>query len=174
MIRSLARASVFPEIRGQGSSEGTRMMAAARALPVAALGALLLALAGCAADRLPAENGQASAMRCDAPARPMVRLELVFGMSRPDGRRVSEAEWLDFLDGEVTPRFPSGLTVLSAVGQWRHGDGRTAREPSRVLLVLHEQDDHVDPAVEAIRGAYRRRFEQESVMRIESASCVSF
>ena len=131
---------------------------------------LSLALAACASHGPPLDHGAA----CDAPARPMVRLELLFGTSRPDGRTVSQAEWLDFLEREVTPRFPAGLTVLSGLGQWQGEDGRTVREQSKVLTVWHEPSERSDGDIEAIRAAYRQRFDQESVLRVESVSCVSF
>lgn len=104
----------------------------------------------------------------------MVRLELVFGRSRPDGSLVSEPEWIEFLETEVIPRFPAGLTVLSGLGHWQSAAGDFTREPSKVLLIWHEPNDGAEARIEAIRLAYKRRFDQESVMRVESTSCVSF
>ena len=104
----------------------------------------------------------------------MTRLELLFGTSRLDRSPVSEQEWIRFLDSEVTPRFPSGLTVLSGTGQWRGGDGVLAKEQSRILVVWYESNQPADGDIEAIRLAYKQRFDQESVMRVESVSCVSF
>lgn len=34
---------------------------------------------------------------------------------------VSDEDWRAFLAAEVTPRFPDGLTVIDAAGQWRDG-----------------------------------------------------
>ncbi|HET9224479.1 MAG TPA: DUF3574 domain-containing protein, partial [Roseiflexaceae bacterium] len=42
---------------------------------------------------------------------PFVRTELFFGSERPNKPEVSDAEFKQFLDEEVTPRFPDGLTV---------------------------------------------------------------
>ena len=66
-----------------------------------------------------------------------VRTTLCFGLTRPSGR-VSEDEWRTFLRQHVTPRFPDGLTVWEAQGQWRRSDGRVARERSKVLLLVHD------------------------------------
>lgn len=104
----------------------------------------------------------------------MVRLELVFGTSRPDRRPVSETEWAEFVADEVTPSFPAGLTVLNGLGQWQDGDGRLARERSKVLVIWYEPGDRAEAGIEAIRAAYKQRFDQESVMRVESDACVSF
>jgi hypothetical protein len=113
-------------------------------------------------------------LACRGPARAMARLEMLFGTSRPQGGVVTEAEWSSFLDAEVTPRFPAGLTVLSGPGQWRGSDGRLAKEQSRILVIWHEPTYRTEADIEAIRSAYKARFAQESVMRIDSTSCVSF
>ena len=47
------------------------------------------------------------------------------------GREVSEAEWASFLNDEVTPRFPDGLSVLDVRGQSRNLQGRIEREQRR-------------------------------------------
>ena len=81
-----------------------------------AAGILAAALAACAADPPPLAGSMTAMAVCDSAARPMARSELVFGTARPAGRVVGEAEWADFLEAEVTPRFPDGLTVLSGLG----------------------------------------------------------
>lgn len=145
------------------------MRAVAHALAAAGVA---LGLAACAGgSRAPAGAAETA---CAAPARPMVRLELLFGRSLPDGRTTSDAEWIDFLETEVTPRFPSGLTVLSGLGQWQGSDGRVTREQSNLLIIWHEPSKRVEADIEEIRAAYERRFQQESVMRVEGLSCVSF
>src|SRR5258707_8051902 len=58
------------------------------------------------------------AVACDAPQRPMQQIELMFGRSIAGHLRVGEAAWSRFLAREITPRFPDGLTVLDAAGQW--------------------------------------------------------
>jgi len=117
---------------------------------------------------------RASAFSCRGAAQAMARVELLFGRARRDALPVSDAEWADFLDGEVTPRFPAGFTVLSGPGQWRSSDGAVAREDAHVLLIWHEARDSADAKIEAIRLAYRQKFDQESVMRVDGMSCVSF
>ena len=111
---------------------------------------------------------------CPANARAMTRLELIFGMSRKNGRGISDPEWRAFLADEVTPRFPDGLTVLPGYGQWRRPDGRITREPMRLLLVVFEPAADSDARIEAIREAWKRRFQQDSVLRADSPVCVSF
>lgn len=116
----------------------------------------------------------AAASSCRAGAAPYARLELLFGLGRQRGGEVSEEEWRAFLETEVTPRFPAGLTVLAAYGQWRSPSGLMIKEPSRVLVIWYRHEATAEAAIEAIRDAYKRRFGQESVLRVDGISCVSF
>ena len=128
-------------------------------------------------------GGPASAQRAEAPAfglscaasaKPMARVELMFGLSRRTGGTVSEAEWRAFLAEEVSPRFPDGLTVLSGRGQWRTAEKRLVREPMRMVVVLYTPSADSDARIEAVRASYKQRFGQESVLRVDSGACVSF
>jgi len=109
----------------------------------------------------------AHAAECTPPAKEMARTELFFGAGH-----VGAAQWKAFLAREVTPRFPFGLTALEGTGQWRAPDGRIAAEKSRVLLIWHGDDEGTK--IDAIRDAYKERFHQLSVMRVDGSDCVSF
>lgn len=111
---------------------------------------------------------------CQTDYLSMARLELYFGTTQKDGSTVSDAAWGNFLDEEVTPRFPDGLTVLRGYGQWRNSTGEIAKEGSIVLVILYFPSDESEAKIEDIRAAYKDRFDQESVMRVDSANCVSF
>jgi hypothetical protein len=104
----------------------------------------------------------------------MARIELVFGMGRQQSGEINETEWRAFMDAEITPRFPDGLTVLTGYGQWRGASGTLVKETSRVLLVWIKPDAGNNDKIEAIRAAWRSGFHQESVMRVDDTSCVSF
>ena len=135
--------------------------------PVDAVMLLLLTTAassGCATTRDPA-------CRPDEKAR--VSDTLYFGAAKPDGT-VQSDEWNRFLEEWVTPRFPDGLTVWQASGQWRGVDGRIVEEPSRVLNLIHRGAAEDDRKVAEISGEYKRRFQQEAVLRTRGVVCVSF
>ena len=102
-----------------------------------------------------------------------VRTTLYFGLTRPSGR-VSEDEWRSFLREQVTPRFPDGLTVWEAQGQWRRSDGRVARERSKVLLLVHDDTVLARATLGELVTAYKQRFEQESVLWESSSVCATF
>ncbi len=120
---------------------------------------LSLMLAGCAA--LPAGER-------------WLRSEVFFGLSRPDGTLVTQAQWQVFMDDVVTPQFPAGLTVIDATGQWRNASGRIDREHSKVLVLLHPPGADSAQRIDAIRAAYRSRFDQEAVMKVTTAVDVVF
>ena len=52
--------------------------------------------------------------------------------------------------------------------------GGIVQENSHVLVVLYKPDESAEAKIDAIRGAYAKRFRQDSVMRVESEACVSF
>jgi hypothetical protein len=91
---------------------------------------------------------------------------LYFGRDIPGGGVVADSAWDAFLREVVTPRFPGGLTVYRAEGQWREGDGRIVREASFVLELMHPASPAVDADLREIAEAYKRRFHQEAVMRV--------
>lgn len=134
--------------------------------------AILLVLAAGYAQ--PSAEVREFGQTCRTDAASMARLELLFGTSRRDSPPVSDEEWASFLDTEVTPRFPDGLTVLSGLGQWRGNDGILAKERSIVLVIWYSPSARTEADIEAIRSAYKQRFNQQSVMRVDSVSCVSF
>jgi len=103
-----------------------------------------------------------------------IRTELYFGRNIPTGGTVSESDWQKFVDEVITPRFPDGLTVLDADGQWRGKDGSIAREESKVIVLLYprRQRKAMNTKIEEIRSEYKKRFAQEAVMRIDVTKSV--
>lgn len=122
-----------------------------------------------------ATSGCASVPRgeCAGATASWVQDTLYFGTARPVGF-VTPGEWARFLEATVTPRFPEGLTVWDATGQWRGADGVVVREPSHVLTLLHADDAGSERRVLEIVAAYKARFEQEAVLRVRSDVCPSF
>lgn len=150
--------------------------------------AVLLATSGCASlsSKTPSAYAATAEMQGDA-ARPSngtgwVRSELYFGVGeeqgagdRPQSDTISEAQWRAFLDKEVTPRFPDGLTVFDTYGQWLF---RGAPEPNRlrtkVLVILHEDSPQRRNDIEAIRLAWKQATRHQSVLWSRQPVEVSF
>jgi hypothetical protein len=98
---------------------------------------------------------------------------MYFGLNRPAGV-ISERQWQNFLREKVTPRFPDGLTVWEANGQWRTPDGRINREHAKVLLLVHSESVDTRSAILSLIAEYKRDFQQDSVLWETAPVCASF
>ena len=131
---------------------------------------LTLSIALCATTALAAPP-----RACPGGLHRAVTAELYFGRDIRGVGEVSEADWTQFVDAEVTPRFPAGFTVLDGYGQWRgQASGKIVAEPSTVVIVVAEPGETTLAALAAIRADYQRRFAQESVGLALADSCASF
>jgi hypothetical protein len=121
-------------------------------------------------------GGSANAQSGDCRiGKPQQVAELMFGRKIGDRVGVSEAQWARFVDREITPRFPDGLTVFDTKGQWRDTErNKIVREPSKLVqIVLPGKAEDADRLKE-IAAAYKSRFNQQGVGVIVRGSCVSF
>ena len=101
------------------------------------------------------------------------RTELFFGLSKPGGV-VTEEEFQAFVDTKITPLFPDGLTLLSGKGQFRDSTGFIIQEGTKLLILLYPFSKALSTDVEQIRTDYKDAFQQQSVLRVDEQSCVSF
>jgi hypothetical protein len=92
-----------------------------------------------------------------------VQARLFFGLHGSAGI-VSEREWELFLAEHVTPRFPDGLTVFEASGQWRGRSSRLEQEPARVVEIIHDDSATARSFINQIVTVYKARHQQQSVM----------
>ena len=111
--------------------------------------------------------------QCRSNEDPAIVESLYFGTAMPSGR-VSTEDWQRFLTETITPRFPEGLTSWAAAGQWRNAKGELQKEDAYVLHVVHKDERRYDDAVREIVATYKDRFQQEAVLRMRTASCMSF
>jgi len=147
-------------------------------LPVAA--ALLLGL-GLSHYDLASQTNASPTLHGDVahPARTQgwVDTQLYFGLGPADdaGKGVTEAAWREFLDKEVTSRFPAGLSVVDVYGQWQ---GKTEKAPERIrskMLIIDYQKTAENAAkIEAIRAAWKVKTGDESVLKVTQPADVSF
>ena len=123
----------------------------------------VFALAGC---------GSLGPFQCSSGQEVAVQEFLYFGAETPAGQ-LSQEEWALFLKEVVTPRFPQGLTVWPAYGQWHSAAGSVVKEPSFVLSLVHPPSAAADVAIQELIAVYKARFAQEAVLRVRSEVCVS-
>ena len=99
----------------------------------------------------------------------------MFGRKIGNRVGVTEDRWVRFLDREITPRFPNGLTVFNAAGQWRDlASNRIVREPSKIVQIVLPGEVEDIARLNEIAEAYKVRFKQQSVGVIVRPACVSF
>lgn len=139
-------------------------------------------LCGCAHQPVASKSPNvAPALTGDAThpgrTRNWVDTKLYFGLGPAEHpeKGISEAEWRDFLDGEVTPRFASGLSVLDVYGQWQ---GKNQRVPerlrSKMLIIDYPDTQENRQKIEAIRAAWKQKTGDQSVLRVTEPADVSF
>ena len=99
---------------------------------------------------------------------------LYFGRNIGDTAFVSDSAWLGFVRDVLTPAFPEGSTTWNAAGQWSAPDGRQIREQSFVVELLHLVTPDVEARVQRVMDTYKKRFAQESVLRMVTNVRASF
>ncbi len=122
----------------------------------------LLALAGCANQPKPA---------CPAGQSELRTAQLFLGAKAPV--RLTDADVRRFVDQEVTPRFPDGVSIVDGGGQWKGAENQLIREAAKVVLIVLPPKGDFVPKVEEVRAAYRTRFRQDSVFVAPPSTCVT-
>jgi hypothetical protein len=141
---------------------------------------LILLVSSIAASASAAQTQAGTAFPNDAPpplaaaagadaADAFVRTDLFFGTDRNHLPPVSDDDWRLFLKTEITKRFPDGLTVLTADGQYMDSSGRVIKEKSFVVILLYplRQWKESSHRIEQIRKLYTTAFKQQSVLRVD-------
>jgi Protein of unknown function (DUF3574) len=146
-----------------------------RLIQVSTIGLILALLAGCQASSVPG-HCPCEMQHTDAKADSWLRAELYFGLSIPIGGVITDAQWRNFLDTSVTPRFPDGFTVVEAQGRYRGDDHIIHSEPTRMLIILYPAAEkaNANQRIEQLCKEYIVRFHQESVLRDDVACAATF
>ena len=87
---------------------------------------------------------------------------------------VDDASWDAFLSQQVTPRFPAGLTVLDAYGQWRNPEAVIEKERSKLLTILAPPGNEPMRLMNEVADEYKRLFSQGASLKVTSDACVEF
>ena len=136
-------------------------------LPIALLVITALALAAVACTEADTDD-------CPDDSENWVEYRLFMGRSAQAVEVVGDEAWSAFLADVVTPRFPDGLTVVDASGQWRNSDGTIERERSKVLLIMAPPESDANRLINEISDEYKGQFSQEAVLQAMTDACVSF
>ncbi|NEQ22460.1 MAG: PEP-CTERM sorting domain-containing protein, partial [Microcoleus sp. SIO2G3] len=95
-----------------------------------------------------------------------IQVDLFFGRNIPGGGEVSEEDFQAFVDSVITPRFPAGLTIFDADGQFLDSTGTIIEEQSKGVTLLFEDTLENETAIDEVITAYIEQFNQESVLLV--------
>lgn len=155
-----------------------------RVLPAATLTACCLVVLPASAQAMQTAPGATLEGDTEHPsgAHGWLETRLFFGLG-PVGKAhagVTEAAWLRFLDTEVTPRFPDGLSIIDVYGQWLGKLDRLqhhstpARIRSKMLLIDYPATPDNVAKIDAIRTAWKRQTGDQSVLKVTQPVDISF
>ena len=130
----------------------------------AALLLLMAALSGCAGPPPPAPA-------CPAGQEHVRTARLFLGRAGA-GALVEATDLQRFIDQEVTPRFPDGVTVLDGGAQWTGTENLLAQQARKVVLIVLPGRGDVRGRVAAVRAAYRSRFKADPAVVLTPPACV--
>ena len=109
-------------------------------------------------------------LACPAGQSQVRTAQLFLGAKPP--AKLNDADLRAFVDQEVTPRFPDGVTVVDGGGQWKGSADQLVREAAKVVLIVLPAKGDAIARIETVRTAYRVRFKQDTVVVIPQPACV--
>ena len=86
------------------------------------------------------------------------------GRNIPAGGEVSEQQFSEFLETQVTPLFPAGLTCYDAYGQMQDSHQQIVKQKTKVLILVHQNSKADTDAIRQIILSYRSTFGNPQVM----------
>jgi hypothetical protein len=143
---------------------------------------LAVTLAGCGRQHVSSPPGAVAPTLSGDPRHPgltkgWVDTKLYFGLGPADQpeKGISESQWREFLDRQVTRRFPDGLSVVDVYGQWQGKQQRTPeRLRSKMLIIDYPDTQENRDKIEEIRAAWKQQTGDQSVLRVTEPVDVSF
>lgn len=90
------------------------------------------------------------------PTPELIQVDLYFGRNIGTTNRVTAQQFQQFLASEITPRFPDGLTVYNAKGQFLDSSEQLIKEPSKVVSLILEDTQQNEQFVYKVIDAYKQ------------------
>jgi len=101
-----------------------------------------------------------------------IQVDLFFGRSIPGGGEVSQAQFQNFIDDVVSPRF-SDLTVFDANGQFLDSTNTLIEEESKQVSLIFPDTEQNEANLNAVVESYIEQFQQESVLIVVDEAIAS-
>ena len=124
-----------------------------------------LTLSGCAVAMHRAPS-------CPAGQEQLRTAQLFLGRKAP-GLAIKSADLQAFIDKEIGPRFPEGVTVLEGGSRWQGADNMLIRDAAKVVMIVLPARGDSGGRLHAVQTAYRARFSQDTMLVVTPPSCVA-
>jgi len=103
----------------------------------------------------------------------------MFGRKTGNKVAVTESKWSQFVDREITPRFPDGFSVVDAKGHWRDKfRNQIVNEPAKLVTIVltgkNNDKGGDNERLGQVVEAYMRQFHQSSVGLVVRPACVAY
>ena len=97
-----------------------------------------------------------------------VETDLYFGLSKDNGTIISDSAWNAFVENNVAATFQKGFTILTSEGKWvDNKSGELYTEPSHVVITINKMNRELSQHIDSLRNAYKKIFQQQSVLRVD-------
>ncbi len=103
-----------------------------------------------------------------------IEYRVFFGRNNNDVEVVTDEAWQVFLEDQITPRFPDGLSVVDVNGQWRDSSGTIIKERTKLLIVLAPPGDKALELSKELIDEYKSMFKRGSALLVTQKVCASF
>lgn len=101
-----------------------------------------------------------------------IKTELFFGLSEGN-KTISEKEWNAFKVEFLDKKF-SGYTEVNSKGFWTSPSNATVSEHSKLIIYLNKGTKNDSLVIAYVINNYKKKFNQESVLKIETPVNASF
>lgn len=101
-----------------------------------------------------------------------VKTELFFGLSQSNSD-ISEKQWKDFKKDFIDKKF-SGYTEVECNGFWIDDDNNSLSEKCKMIIYLNKGSKEDSLAIVYVINNYKKVFNQESVLKVETRVYASF
>jgi hypothetical protein len=112
---------------------------------------------------------------CSCASQKFTETDLYFGLSKDDGTIISDSAWNAFVQINVAPTFYKGFTVVKTEGRWLdEKSGKVYKEPSHIVISINKMNHHLSQHIDSLRNIYKKLFQQQSVLRVDKKTKISF
>ena len=105
----------------------------------------------------------------------MIETSLYFGQTRPNGSMISETEWNDFKESQISRVFKEGSTTIKVTGSWYDPEAyKLITEPTNVVIYYYKKSAYISKQIDSLRNLYKSMFQQQSILRVDKKVKGSF